>query len=220
MPDNSTPDQPHQPAATPVPPDVEKLAESDDAALVSARAELLEAQAALVKANSSPWDKLMIRFVLPIALAIVGPWAAYTFSVEAQEAKAKAEEGIKEVGELQTLLKQQKENADRQRERFREIEEEKAAELTAMSNMVTRLDNTLKLALVQMAVAQMLAKAPSTPKTMPGVNPVPLAPREIPDRETVIRDVAAQVQLPGLDEDEVERLAGQQYDRIMEQRTR
>jgi hypothetical protein len=197
----STPLSPQDPST----PDLEKLADSDDPAVISARADLLEAQAKLSKAQSSWWEKLVVRFILPIALAIVGPWAAWTFSVEAQAAREKAEEGIKEVGELRALLDQQREEMERRRVMFQRIEEDKAAELAAMSTIVNRLDSTLKLALIQMAVAQALAERGETSP---------------PEREAVMRQVVEQVTLPEVPEDELKRIAGQSYDRILEQRTR
>lgn len=170
--------------------------------MIAARAQLLEAQAKLTKASNHWLDRLMLRFVLPIALAVVGPWAAYTFSVDAQEAKEKASEVQDTVVELEELLHQQKKEFKARSALFREIEEQKAAELAAMSKMVTRLDETLKTALVQMAVSRLVSDR-----------------GDITERD-VVRDVSAQVQLPGLEEADLKRLATQQYERMMEAKAR
>jgi hypothetical protein len=202
VPLESTPEPTHLPAASPDLPDVEILADSDDADVIAARAQLLEAQAKLTKASNHWLDRLMLRFVLPIALAVVGPWAAYTFSVDAQEAKEKASEVQDTVVELEELLHQQKKEFKARSALFREIEEQKAAELAAMSKMVTRLDETLKTALVQMAVSRLVSDR-----------------GDITERD-VVRDVSAQVQLPGLEEADLKRLATQQYERMMEAKAR
>jgi hypothetical protein len=204
MSEELTPKEPDfAPAAAPLP-DVENLADSDDPEVLEARAKLLEAQAKLTKASVPLLDKLILRGIIPIALAIVGPWALWKFD------KAQTEQ-VRQgavIVELQELLEDAKsEAAARQarsalwRTRMGEIEEEKATELAAMSAMVCRLDDMLKLSLVQTAVNTTVGDT-STPSS----------------RGDVIRDV--QTQLPSLKEDEVQRLAGQQYDRIMEQRTR
>jgi hypothetical protein len=71
-----------------------------------------------------------------------------------------------------------------------------------MSKMVTRLDETLKTALVQMAVSRLVSDR-----------------GDITERD-VVRDVSAQVQLPGLEEADLKRLATQQYERMMEAKAR
>lgn len=178
------------PADTP-----EELSES--AELILAKAKLKEAEAALATAKTPLIDKLIIRGVLPIALAIVGPWAALTFSEQGQD-----------LSTLQKLVAEEKADAEERkkrsaewRERMSRIEEERAAELQAMSNMVSRLDATLRLSLIQMAVARTLAEeGESTP------------------REEVLRRVQEQVSLPEVPDAEFQRLAEQSLDRMLEQR--
>jgi len=181
---------------------IENLADSDDPDVISARAKLLEAQAKLTKASTPLLDKLILRGVIPIALAIVGPWALWKFDAAQTE---QARQGTMIV-ELQELLEDAKDAAAARQERsaawrtrMGEIEEQKAQELAAMTAMVIRLDDMLKLSLVQRAVEGTVGTVPT-----------------LPNREDVLRNVRGQ--LPQLEGDEVERLAGQQYDRLMEQR--
>lgn len=170
---------------------------SESAELILAKAKLKEAEAALATAKTPLIDKLIIRGVLPIALAIVGPWAALTFSEQSAD-----------LSELNKLYVQEKADAEERkkqsaewRDRMSRIEDERAAELQAMKNMVTRLDATLRLALIQMAVARTLAEeGEGTP------------------REEVLRRVQEQVSLPEMPDAEFQRLTEQSLDRMLEQR--
>lgn len=212
MPDDFEPINPPEPSAAAAMPDVEKLADSEDSDVIEARAKLLSAGASLVKAQTPLLDKLILRGVIPIALAIVGPWALYKFDRSMTE---QAKQGETIVA-LQKLLKEeQKAQAARQarsavwRGRMKKIEEERAAELTAMSSMVRRLDDTLKTALVQMAVARLISQPTETPRN---------TPQPVLSRRDVQRNISEQVQLPAADKKEVERLAGEAYDRILKAR--
>jgi hypothetical protein len=175
MTEESTPSSPQDP--------------SDSAEEILAQAKLKEAEAALITAKTPLWDRVMIRGVLPIALAIVGPWAAMTFSESQIEQRKQGQH----IEALEELLQQARSDA-----------EDRRRELMTMSNMVTRLDATLKTALIQMTVARIVKEEEEEAK------PVALT------RMDVGRDVAAQVSLPGLEEEEVRQIAEQQYDRMME----
>ncbi|KKL25599.1 hypothetical protein LCGC14_2403680 [marine sediment metagenome] len=195
-------DQPRESSISGALPDIENLADSDDPKLIAARAKLLEAQANLAKASRPLFDKIVLRGIIPIALLIVGPWALWKFDDAQTEQKKQGEVIVK----LEKLLSDAKdETKARQarsikwRVRMGELEEERAAELAAMSFMVNRLDNTMKMALVHMTVAQLLSS------------------EEERGRKEVMSDVAAQIRLPEGTE-EVKRLAGQAYDRMMRQR--
>ena len=242
MSEESIPVTPDQPADAAAPTDVENLADSEDAAVLSARAQLLTAQAALTKASTPLWDKIIIRGILPLALAVVGPWALLKFDASQVEQVKQGKELTElrdTTTDLKALLKAAKEEAAARqkrsvewKERMKQIDDAKAVELTAMVSMVGRLDDMLKVALIQQAVARLVAtvepdaEKPSdpkfrpepTPEPTPSSDPVPLLPRPVRDR--VLEDVAEQVQLPGLSPDEVKRIAGEQYDRLMRQKAR
>ena len=211
MTEEATQESTQQPSTSGHLPDVENLADSEDPELIEARAKLLEAQAKLTKASTPLFDKIVIRGVLPIALALVGPWAAQTYE-KSQIEQAKQGETFTA---LEKLLEEQRESAKGRRARFQQIEEAKAVELAAMAAMVTRLDETLKYSLIQMAVAQALAKVepvgetPSMePDLMPGAKPVP-------SREGVTRGVAEQIRLPGVTDVEIRRIASESYDKVL-----
>jgi hypothetical protein len=208
VPEESTPHQPELAAASPSLPDIENLADSDDADVIEARAKLLEAQATLTKASTPLFDKIVIRGLIPIALAIVGPWALLKFDASQVEQKKQGEVILKQgevLVKLEKLLSGAKAEAKARqtrsaswRIRMGKLEQERAAELQAMSTMVCRLDDTLKAALIQMAVARLLGRS------------------KAPGREEVLRDVATQIKLPGHSgEREVRKIAGQTYDRLM-----
>ena len=210
MADESTPNTP-EPEVGDAP---ENLAESDDPEVLAARAKVLEAQAKLAKANIPLFEKIVLRGVIPIALAIITPWALWTFSESQAEQKKQGET----ITRLEGLLNSAQEEAEARRERsaawrerMNKIEEERAAELASMSAMVVRLDNLLKLLLVRDAVSRRVRPEPTT--TRPGVEPDPI--QRLPERADVIRDV--QRQLPDLDEEDVRRIAGEQFDRLLEQ---
>ena len=212
MSDEDTPLTSNQPPAAAVPLSVENLADSDDANVILARAKLLEAQAPLTTASTPLLDKVIIRGLLPIALAIVGPWALWKFDASQTEQKKQGEV----IVQLQTFLEgAQKETASRKarsvrwQARMAKIDEEKAAELTAMTTMVSRLDDMLKIALIQQAVLRLLDTKPRGPS---GAAPQPAS------RARVIRETTEQVQLPGVAPADLEKLAGEQYDKILEQR--
>lgn len=191
-----------------------------EAELAKAKAELIEAQTAAKKAQTPFIDKIIMRALIPIALTIVGPWAAYTFSVEAQEAKQKAAEAVEGQAEtlrtvtvLQGLLKDQKDAWEEARERIAEVERQKAEELAAMSAMVTRFSVTLKMALVQMAVAREMGDAPTTVIELPTAPPQPE-----PSREDIVGRVTMQMAMPNMPAEEVEKLAGEAYDAMSKRR--
>jgi hypothetical protein len=202
--------------ASPGLPDVENLADSEDADVIMARAKLLEAQAALVKASTPLLDKIIIRGLLPLALAVVGPWALWKFDKSQVEQKKQGET----IVALQSLLGDAKgEAAARQkrssawRVRMKQIEEEKAVELASMSAMVIRLDSTLKTALIQMTVSRIM----SEPTTRSGPNARSI---NLPVRGEVIRDATEQLKIPGLDDAEIKKIASDQYDRLMKNRAK
>lgn len=171
-------------------PDVEELANSDDPELVEARAKLLKAQAGLLKANTPLYDKLVIRGLIPIALAIVAPWATWTFSEKTDRAISKTEE-------LQKSL-------ETQREYLTELEARKAQELAAMSRMVNRLDATMKASLIQMAVMQTIAEAMDEEDEFD----------DLPTQDEIVEEMQRQMAIPGFDPQEVENLTRDAYNRM------
>ena len=177
MPDEFTPDAVPSPPSAADLPDIEKFADSDDADVIASRAKLIEAQAKLTKASTPLLDKFVLRGLIPLALAIVGPWALWEFNTE------QAKQG-EVIVKLEGLLEQEK-TARKAREK----------ELHAMSEMVCRLDDTLKAALVQMAVAQALAA-------------------DEMEREEAVENIAEQMAFPNIDERAVRKLAGESYDRL------
>jgi len=198
-------------------PDVKNLADSDDADVIEARAKLLEAQATLITASTPLWDKIVLRGVLPLALAVVGPWALWRFDASQVEQKKQGET----IAALSTLLGAAKEEAAARkqrsndwRNRMKKIEEAKAIELASMSAMVIRLDSTLKTALIQMTVARIMNK-PTPPRMGPNARSI-----NLPSRGEVIRNATEQLKLPGLDDAEVKNIAGEQYDRLMKNRAK
>lgn len=221
MPEETTPPESHFAAPSCDLPDVENLADSDDPDVITARAKLLEAQAKLAKATIPLFDKIVLRGLLPIALAIVGPWALWKFDKATTEQE---KQGVT-ITQLEELLESAtKEAAERKkrnvewRDRMKTLEDSRAVELTAMSHMVCRLDDTLKLALVQMAVTSVIAEGEKS--EVRGTSPTSPTPRVAFTRKQAIQNVAEQIQLPGVEKAEVERLAARQYDRVMEQRQR
>jgi hypothetical protein len=176
MSEESTPQQPSFAQSPADMPDIENLADSDDAAVIEARAKLLKASASLRKASVPLLDRVILRGLLPLALAIVGPWAIWNFDSE------QSKQG-EVIVKMEKLLKDEK-----------TTRQAREKELHAMSDMVCRLDDTLKAAMVQMAVAQSLASNSS--------------------REAVVEDVTGQMALPNLKPSVLRKMAGESYDRM------
>ncbi len=184
-----------------------------EAELAKAKAELVEAQTAARKAQTPLLDKLILRGLIPVALAIVGPWAAWKFSADAYAAKQSAAEAVESqettqrtVNALQDLLEAQKAAEETARWTRAEVDRQKAEELATMRAMVSRLSNTLKVALIQMAVAREMSDN-KTVAALPTATP--------PSREDVIDRVTMQMALPDVDESEIEKMAGDAYDAIL-----
>jgi hypothetical protein len=118
-------------------------------------------------------DKFIHKGLIPIALVIAGPWAAYTYSTDAARAKENSEETKITVSELRALQKQQQE-------------------------VVAKLDETLRISLIQMAVIRVIAE------NTVGEN--------LPERAEVIENTAAQMAMPNIDRQEFNRVAKKTYD--------
>ena len=183
-------------------PDFDELADSTDPALLEARAKLLREYTKAQKSQSSTFDKFVIRVLVPIALAVIAPWATWQFSHRADEVEAKV---VTEASQLREALDEQRKAMEGRRERLQLIERQKAEELAAMSAMVTRLDSTLKMALIQMAVVRAFSESDDD------------WGGEL-DRDEVIEDIQAQMAMPNVDPQEIGDLVGESYDRIAKHR--
>ena len=193
MTEESTPQPIQHPSISGHLPNIEILADSEDPELIEARAKLLEAQAKLAKASTPLLDKVIIRGLLPIAIALVGHWAAQTYE-NAQIEQVKQGETITA---LEGLLEKQQETAK------------------TMAATVVRLDETLKFSLIQMAVAQALAKV----EPMEPTKPSPLLV-SVPTPEDVTQGVTEQISLPGVEESEIRRIATDSYYKILKTKGR
>jgi len=165
---------------------------SDSAEVLEAKAKLTHARVEWIKAKAPLYDKIILRGVIPLVLTIAGPWAGYVFKSE----QAKQSETITALQQL--LENAKKEAADRQT-RMNKLEEEKAAELSAMSAMVIRLGHLLNAALVQQRVSDSIKGGASKAETVRAVTEQMRGLGSVVDPETI------------------EDLAGEQYDSIMEQ---
>ena len=163
-----------------------------------AEAEVLEAQAKLHKAQQPLIDKIILRGVIPIALAVIGPWALWKFN----RAEEKREEQGKVVLELRNLLdkaieerRQRVAENTKWRERLAKIEESRAVELKSMSTMVQRLDEVVKVGVIQMAIMQAIRAQEDERAAGAGAarrHEVKIDPKRLR------RDVTTQVRLPGV----------------------
>lgn len=171
-----------------------------EADLIEAQARLRQAEAMFAQHSTSLWEKIVVRGIIPIALLIVGPMATAYFSNEVQQAKTEVREVAATAAALGSLVKAQETEAEQYRQRFQELEAQKAAELDEMSSVVTRLDKTLRASMIQLAVMQIINEQST------GGN--------IPTEQEVLRQVADQVELPGVDEREISKIAAQTFQRF------
>ena len=179
------------------------------AALRAAEAKLRKAEASLAKAKAPLLDQFIIRGLIPIALALVGPWALWKFDTESAAKRARVEEQVQVVSELGVLLDTAVEerevraaNSVKWRARMQRIEESRAAELVAMSTMVLRLDETLRIAMVQMTLMRVLRRREAEGDSV--------------GRAEVVREVAAQSQILNRPTAELEKMAGIVFDEYRE----
>jgi len=170
----------------------------------------LEAQVKLLEAKRPFWDRLITSGLLPIALLIVGPAATWYFAHQADRSLTAVKRSNEEVVELRGVVKELSETLSSADKRRKEMDTERAAELRALYALSERLDSTLQTALIQMAVYRAL-RDPRVGLSSPGVLPRVLT---TPSRAEVVREVAAQVRLPGLDRASLEVIAGETYDRL------
>lgn len=172
------------------------------AAMLEAQAKLKSAEALLKSNSSSLWEKIVVRGVIPIALLVAGPMATFYFSNGLQEAQTEVRAVAESAEKLEDLVQAQEAEASTMRARFQEIEEQKAVELKAMSTVVRRLDQTLRASMVQLTVMQIITEQANESND------------GMPMRDDVLKQAAQQISIPGIDEEEVTRIADQTYNRF------
>jgi len=111
--------------------------ETDESAdEIEARAKLYNAKARLAEARWGFFDRVVMRGVIPVALAIAAPIATYYFS-------AQAETGIEEVRKVSDSVKQLDQLIAGIRTSAARHEEARMAELTALRDAVSALQWTI-----------------------------------------------------------------------------
>ena len=185
-----------EPEAAPRAPD------SAEAEILGAKAEVLEAEAKLIKAKTEQAkakqpliDRIIMRGLIPVALTIVGPWALYAFNADNEKTHEQVAEVEDVVEDLTELLGQAVAERE-ERTRYSQREDEaRAAELTALAVMVTRLRDTLRMMTVRQALRDVLDSDESMLRTgdlMPPMMPVP-SPLRVVQRQRLIEQTMMQL---------------------------
>lgn len=184
--------------------------------------ELLEAKKELAVAKRPFFDRMVMTGLIPFALLIAGPWATWYFSQRAEEGLEQVKKANKENVRLAELI-----------EDLTAMDKARAEELEKMEGMVTRLDDTMKNALIQMTVMRLISEHtrprlvepaparplsvfPTRPEPDPPEQPSPVYdPPDLPDdpdedepepvaEEDILPRAMEQLQMPGLNGPDLE----------------
>jgi len=204
------------------------------ARLAEAEAELIEAKTKLAKAKTPLVDKIILRGLIPIALAIVGPWALWKFDTDNQvtrEAVVKQGETLTKQAELTAELQQIVTSAEtfrakREREeiewrkRMHKLEKEKSEEISELASMVTSLDRALKMALLGLAIERSIQADYARLAHLKSLEPTDRISHIKKDKERYVIQAMRQVQWDedsDIDQDQTRELANEVFDRYVEQ---
>jgi len=181
-----------------------------EAELAAANAKLAEAETERAKTQLPIWDKVVLRGLIPIALAIVGPWALWYFDTKQNDTKVEIEKQQKALEDQAAVTKKlhvlldraesySKSTEARRRtwqSRMQEVETQKAAELAALAGMVKALDRALKMTLIRFAIERVASEEISFKADKTGVRrPAPAALKKA--RGAIERRVMIQAQWQG-----------------------
>jgi hypothetical protein len=219
--------------------DAQARLQKAEAARIEAEAKRKKAEATLAKARTPLVDKLIVRGLIPIALAIVGPWALWKFNTDVQDTKDQVTAQAKQlddqkavVGDLKKLrndaivyrqASSKKESA--WRERMKKLEEGKAAEMAALAAMVTKLDEALKMSLLwqamERAIQQDVSLFERPIKPMAGGRKSRKPPRVSlarlkARRDKIIEQSVRQVQLQDQNQEQTKEMAKRVFDRYVQ----
>jgi hypothetical protein len=180
--------------------------------------ELLEAKKELAVAKRPLFDRVVMTGLIPFALLVAGPWATWYFSQRAEEGLEQVKKANKENVRLAELI-----------EDLTAMDKAREAELLKMEKMVTRLDDTMKNALIQMTVMRLISEharpraepvgamplMPMLTQPDPPEQPSPVYdPPDLPDdpdeeepvaEEDILPRAMEQLQMPGLNGPDLER---------------
>lgn len=213
---------------------------STDPEVLRAQAELVLAQARLKeaeakerdsetkadKAHTPLVDRIIMRGLIPIALLIATPLATYYFTDRAEEGirqvqatNQEVEEAVAELDQLGGLVTQLDGLFKGADQRIQEMDQARAAELTALRVLVTRLDDALKLVLIQMTIAQAAESHFDELRANggAGMSKGGVLASFRARREKVVKQAQQQIQTqwPG-DDDEIREKAEAAFDRYLE----
>lgn len=190
------------------------LTDSNDPEVLEARAEVIKWRAKLAKAKQPLIDRLIMRGLIPIALAVVGPWALYTWNEDTVKTQAQVAEVEGVVGELQALLAEAIEARAEREEMTKRNDEARAVELHALATMVSRLGETIRRLTVRTAVREAVRDGV-------GTAPARVVPMSMDfERARVVEEALIQFQESGIDDqemDELREIARHAYDQWQEQ---
>lgn len=203
-------------APTPRPADNSALEDSAEAELLEAQADVLEAKAKLVTARQPLIDRIIMRGLIPIALAVVGPWALWTFNEDNIKTQRQVA-GIETVVEdLTDLLAQAVAEREARVDAVQRAEIARATELHSLSTMVSRLRDAMRDMAIRQAVRDLVPPAtPAPPDTEPGQPGGPAQPSTLPGpldgadalaQMRVVDQAMQQLQDDDMEPDEVEDL--------------
>lgn len=186
--------------------DIEKA--KVQAALVEAEAKRSQAEAALAQARKGCTETLVIKVLAPVALLIVGPWATYYFSSKAEEGIQKVEANTREMNDLHNTIDNMQEIVEHLSGVLADANADREHEMTRMRATVDKLDGTLKMIMVQMALRRAIERNRSPWEVSPPRGDV-LRSRS----EEVISEAVDQL-APLADREELESLAREALEKM------
>jgi len=216
-----------------------------NADVIRAQAELILAQAKLKeaeakerdsetkadKAHTSLIDRIIMRGLIPIALLVATPLATYYFTDRAEEGirqvqatNQEVEAAVAELDQLGVLVGRLDKLFKGADERIQQMDQARAAELTALRVLVTRLHDALKVMAVQTAVSEAARSHYQEARVFTGDSGMRSGPTKAAlltslreRREKIVQQAQQQIQAqwPG-DDDEVREKTEAAFDRYLE----
>lgn len=181
----------------------------------------LEALARVLEAKRSPLDRWITRGLIPVMLLIAGPLVTYYFTTRADQASEVIQDTNDEIAALTDATNALETLVVDAGERIDAADDARAQELHALSVVVQRLENALRIIVLQTAireaaavhVARALANQPEADRPVAAVALLRLK------RDKIVRQVQeqAQQQFPDFDGAEGRAAVEAVFDRYVQQ---
>jgi len=188
-------------------------------------ADELGALAKVIEAKRSPLDRWITRGLIPVMLLIAGPLVTYYFTTRADQAAEVMQATNDEIARLSGATDRLETLITDAGARVEQMDDARAHELQALRVIVQRLENALRLVVLQTAIreaaaVQLAAAVKERPMMFSGSDFKPSMTALLRDkRDKIVRQVQeqSQQQFPGIDEDDSLAEVETAFDRYVQQ---